>query len=64
MVILVGSIVAVWCLMHFGYTITEERHQEIVDALEERHKKDFAEAELKVATEGAPVEAISEDKKE
>ena len=43
-VILVASIVATWLLMHFGYTITEERHQEIVDALEERHKKDFAAA--------------------
>ena len=42
--ILVASIVATWCLMHFGYTITEEKHQEIVDELEKRHQKDFAEA--------------------
>ena len=38
-VVLVGSIVAAWCLMHFGYTIDEKRHQEIVDALELRHKQ-------------------------
>ena len=38
-VILVGSIVAAWLLMHFGYTITEEKHKEIVDELEVRHKK-------------------------
>ena len=44
-VILVGSIVAAWCLMHFGYSIDEQKHQEIVDALEERHKKDEAQAE-------------------
>ncbi len=37
-VILVGAIVAAWCLMHFGYTITEEKHQEIVDELEKRHQ--------------------------
>ena len=46
-VILVGSIVAAWLLMHFGYTITEEKHQEIVDELERRHQKDFAEAPAK-----------------
>lgn len=38
-VVLVGSIVAAWCLMHFSYTITEQRHQEIVDALELKHKE-------------------------
>ena len=38
-VVLVGSIVAAYLLMHFGYTITEERHQEIVDALEVRHQQ-------------------------
>ena len=40
--ILLASIVAAWLLMHFGYTITEEKHQQIVDELENRHKKDFA----------------------
>ena len=40
-IILVASIVATYLLMHFGYTITEEKHQEIVNALEEKHKKDF-----------------------
>lgn len=54
--ILVISIVAAWLLMHFGYTITEESHKQIVEELEIRHKK----AEL--ATEGAPVEAVSEVK--
>ena len=38
-VVLVGSIVAAYCLMHFGYTIDEKRHQEIVDALEVRHQQ-------------------------
>lgn len=55
-IILVASVVAAWLLMHFGYTITEESHKQIVEELEIRHKK----AEL--ATEGAPVEAVSEVK--
>ena len=38
-VVLVASIVIAYLLMHFGYTIDEQKHQEIVDALEERHKK-------------------------
>ena len=38
-VVLVGSIVAAYFLMHFGYTIDEKRHQEIVDELEIRHKQ-------------------------
>ena len=38
-VVLVGSIVAAYLLMHFGYTIDEKKHQEIVDALELRHKQ-------------------------
>ena len=42
-IILVASIVAAWCLMHFGYTITEEKHKEIVIELEKRHR----EAEVK-----------------
>ena len=50
--ILLASIVAAWLLMHFGYTITEEKHQQIVDELENRHKKDFAE----VAPEAAPAQ--------
>ena len=36
-VVLVASVVAAYLLMHFGYKITEEKHQEIVDALEARH---------------------------
>ena len=44
-VVLVGSIVAAWCLMHFGYTIDEKRHQEIVDALEARHQQAEATAD-------------------
>ncbi len=43
-VVLVASIVAAYCLMHFGYTIDEKRHQEIVDALELRHKQAEGEA--------------------
>ena len=38
-VVLVGSIVAAYCLMHFGYSIDEQKHQEIVDALEARHQQ-------------------------
>ena len=38
-VVLVGSIVAAYCLMHFGYSIDEQKHQEIVDALEVRHQQ-------------------------
>ena len=42
-VILVAAITAAWLLMHFGYTITEEKHLEIVKKLEEKHaKKDAA----------------------
>ena len=44
-VVLVASIVAAWCIMHFGYTITEEEHQKIVDELELRHKKDEKDVE-------------------
>ena len=50
-VVLVGSIVAAWCLMHFGYTIDEKRHQEIVDALEIRHKQAEQEADAPKAAE-------------
>ena len=42
--------------MHFGYTITEEKHQEIVLALEERHKKDFEAIGEEYITEETPVE--------
>ena len=42
--ILVASIVAAWCLMHFGYTITEEKHKEIVVELEKRHREAEAKA--------------------
>ena len=38
-VVLVGSIVAAYLLMHFGYTIDEKKHQEIVDALEARKQQ-------------------------
>ena len=37
-VILVASFVAVWLLIHFGYKITEEKHKQMVDELEARHK--------------------------
>ena len=36
-VVLVASIIAAWALMHFGYTITEESHAEMVKELEKRH---------------------------
>lgn len=48
-VVLVASIVAAYCLMHFGYTIDEKRHQEIVDALELRHKQSEASKEASEA---------------
>ena len=38
-VVLVGAIVAAYLLMHFGYTIDEKKHQEIVDALEARKQQ-------------------------
>ena len=36
-VILVGCFAAVYCLIHFGYKISDERHAEMVKELEERH---------------------------
>ncbi len=48
-VVLLGSIVAAWCLMHFGYSIDEKKHQEIVEALELRHKQSEAQSEAQVA---------------
>ena len=51
-VILVASIVAAWLLMHFGYTITEEKHKEIVVELEKRHR----EAEIKAGETPEPEE--------
>ena len=36
-VVLVVAIVAAWLIMHYGYTITEEQHQQIVAELEKRH---------------------------
>ena len=50
-VVLVASIVIAYLLMHFGYTIDEQKHQEIVDALEERHKKAEAAPEQLEAAE-------------
>lgn len=47
-VVLLASIVAAYCLMHFGYTIDEKRHQEIVDALELRHKQSEEQVEVPV----------------
>ena len=45
--ILVACFVAVWLLIHFGYKISEKRHQEIVDELEQRHAASgFAKDEL------------------
>ena len=56
-VILIGSIVAAWCLMHFGYTITEESHKEIVEELEKRHREaEIAAGEIPEAPEAAPVQ--------
>lgn len=48
-VVLVGSIVAAYLLMHFGYTIDEKRHQEIIDELEIRHKQAEQQVEAPVA---------------
>ena len=50
-VVLVASIVIAYLLMHFGYTIDEQKHQEIVVALEERHKKAEAAPEKLEAAE-------------
>lgn len=50
-VVLVASIVIAYLLMHFGYTIDEQKHQEIVVALEERHKKAEAAPEQLEAAE-------------
>ena len=50
-VVLVASIVIAYLLMHFGYTIDEQKHQEIVVALEERHKKAEAASEQLEAAE-------------
>ena len=56
-VILIGSIVAAWCLMHFGYTITEESHKEIVEELEKRHREaEIAAGEVPEAPEAVPAE--------
>ncbi len=55
--VLVVSVIASYLLMHFGYTITEQKHQEIVNALEIRHKKDF---EAAGETYDAPVEEAVE----
>lgn len=55
-VILVASIVAAWLLMHFGYTITEEKHQEIVNELEKRHREaEIAAGETPEAPEAEPI---------
>ena len=46
-IILIASFAAVWALIHFGYKITEEKHREMVDELEKRHKASgFAKDEL------------------
>ena len=50
-VVLVASIVIAYLLMHFGYTIDEQKHQEIVVVLEERHKKAEAAPEQLEAAE-------------
>ncbi len=55
-VVLVASIVAAWLLMHFGYTITEEKHQEIVVELEKRHREaEIAAGETPEAPEAEPI---------
>ena len=71
--ILLVSVIASWLLMHFGYTITEEKHRQIVDELERRHKADFEAAgetyeapvvEAVVAEEAVVEEAEVEEKQE
>lgn len=55
-IILVASIVAAWCVMHFGYTITEEQHQKIVEELEVRHQKAEAGEKVPAEEEAAPAQ--------
>lgn len=66
-VILVGAIVAAYLLMHFGYTITEEKHQEIVDELEKRHALAEAGSEPdtpEISDEQPIIEEVVEEKPE
>ena len=46
-IILVGSIIAAYLLLHFGYTITEEKHQQMVETLGAKHHADFVAEEAK-----------------
>lgn len=60
-VVLVVSIVAAWALMHFGYTITEESHAQIVAELEKRHvAAEVAAGEEPEHIEEAPAEKPAE----
>ena len=70
--ILAISMLAAYLLLHFGYHITEEKHREIVDILEQRHAEDKKEAEgvempvapevgLGVGQEPAQVEKITKE---
>ena len=61
--ILVVSMAIAYCLVHFGYTITEEKHLEIVAALEERHQSEtpLPEGEPEVAPEQPSPESEPEE---
>ena len=55
-VILFACFIAVWCLIHFGYKIDEQRHKEIVGELEKRHAASGFNAEEIEQPEAAPQE--------
>ena len=63
--ILIISITAAWALLHFGYKITEEEHNKIVEALELKHKQDFQQAEaLEASSEEQTEEQVEEPTEE
>ena len=63
--ILIISITAAWALLHFGYKITEEEHNKIVEALELKHKQDFQQAEaLEANSEEQTEEQVEEPTEE
>ena len=51
--ILVVSMLIAYLLLHFGYHITEEKHREIVEELEQRHAKNGLAEEVPLAPEAA-----------
>ena len=60
--ILVACFVAVWCLIHFGYKINEEKHREIVAELEQRHASvGFNQEEVEQPVEEQVVEEKPEE---